>query len=544
MKRLGVKWLGLRRERADRAQRSLFGRMLDWMLVPALLLWPLSVALTWLVAQGLANQPFDRELAAAVRLLGRDMAAQAQREIGLTDYAPSTAAAETLRTDDEDSRHFQVRGLRGEVLAGEAGLRTAPEEDRAVPGEVQFRDDVFAGQAVRVAAMAVPGLDQLAGAPPVVQVAETRERRARLAIEITKGVILPQLVMLPLAVLLVWLALTRGIAPLHELQQRLARRHTGDLSPIDEIRAPEEVAPLVRAINDLLGRLDESIRAQKHFLADAAHQLKTPLAGLRTQAELAEREIEAGHHDPEALRASLRQIASASQNAAHMVDQLLAMARVEHDDEHGHSGPVDIAVLARDTVRGFVPRALEKGIDLGFEGEAARPALRVVGNATLLRELMRNLVDNALLYTPRGGTVTVRVLPDPFGQVVVLQVEDSGPGIAEAEREKVFRPFYRALGSGVEGSGLGLAIVREIATRHSADVSVGPARERRLDPFRASLGIGAPGALFTVRFFARAGEAEATGQADAAGSAPAPLSSAPAAGSSRSTSGYRAPGRA
>jgi len=403
---------------------------------------------------------------------------------------------------------------------------------------------VLAGQAVRVAAMAVPGFDQLAGAPPVVQVAETRERRARLAIEITKGVILPQLVMLPLAVLLVWLALTRGIAPLHELQQRLARRHTGDLSPIDEIRAPEEVAPLVRAINDLLGRLDESIRAQKHFLADAAHQLKTPLAGLRTQAELAEREIEAGHHDPEALRASLRQIASASQNAAHMVDQLLAMARVEHDDEHGHSGPVDIAVLARDTVRGFVPRALEKGIDLGFEGEAARPAPRVVGNATLLRELIRNLVDNALLYTPRGGTVTVRVLPDPFGQVVVLQVEDSGPGIAEAEREKVFRPFYRALGSGVEGSGLGLAIVREIASRHSADVSVGPARERRLDPFRASLGIGAPGALFTVRFFARAGEAEATGQADAAGSAPAPLSSAPAAGSSRSTSGYRAPGRA
>jgi len=544
VKRLGVMRIGMKREKAGRAQRSLFGRILDWMLVPALLLWPLSVALTWLVAQGLANQPFDRELATAVRLLGRDMAAQAQREIGLADYAPSDATVETLRHDDEDSRHYQVRGLRGEVLAGTAELHAAPDDDRAVPGEVHFRDDVFAGQPVRVAAMAVPGLDRLAGAPPVVQVAETRARRARLAIEITKGVILPQLVMLPLAVLLVWLALTRGIAPLHELQQRLARRHTGDLSPIDEIRAPEEVAPLVRAINDLLGRLDESIRAQKHFLADAAHQLKTPLAGLRTQAELAEREIEAGHHDPEALRASLRQIASASQNAAHMVDQLLAMARVEHDDEHGHSGPVDIAVLARDTVRDFVPRSLEKDIDLGFEGEAARPALCVVGNATLLRELIRNLVDNALLYTPRGGTVTVRVLPDPFGQVVVLQVEDSGPGIAEAEREKVFRPFYRALGSGVEGSGLGLAIVREIASRHGADVSVGPARERRLDAMRASLGKGAPGALFTVRFSARPGEAEANDPAGAAGSTPAALSSAPTAGSSRSTSGYRAPSRA
>ena len=167
------------------------------------------------------------------------------------------------------------------------------------------------------------------GAPSLVQVAETLGKRSRLTTEIVKGVILPQFVILPLAVLLVWFALARGIRPLNELQQRIRRRRSEDLSPIDELEAPEEVAPLVRAINDLLARLDQSIGTQKHFLADAAHQLKTPLAGLRTQAELAQREIDAGQQDARSLKRSLQQIAHSSQRAAHMVNQLLSMARAE-----------------------------------------------------------------------------------------------------------------------------------------------------------------------------------------------------------------------
>jgi len=308
-------------------------------------------------------------------------------------------------------------------------------------------------------------------------------------------------------VLLIWLALARGIEPLHAVQQRIRRRSSGDLSPIDEQRIPEEVAPLVRAINHLLARLDESIRAQKHFLADAAHQLKTPLAGLRTQAELAGREIEAGQHDPAALRESLRQIARSSQSAAHMVNQLLAMARAEHEEPAVRQGAVNLALLAREAVRDFVPRALERQIDLGFEGPpgsegaATPPGPRILCSALLLRELVRNLVDNALLYTPRGGAVTVRVIDDPFGQVAVLQVEDSGPGISPGEREQVFRPFYRSLGTGVDGSGLGLAIVREIATRHGAEITLEDADARRRD-LPAAAGEGGPGALFTVRFAA------------------------------------------
>jgi two-component system sensor histidine kinase TctE len=290
----------------------------------------------------------------------------------------------------------------------------------------------------------------------------------------------------------------------------------------------------VRAINDLLGRLDQSLKAQKHFLADAAHQLKTPLAGLRTQAELAQREIDAGQHDPRALKESLEQIARSSQNAAHMVNQLLAMARAEDEQQGALLEPVSLGVLATETVRDFVPRALDKRIDLGYEGPGqgaegeARPAW-VRGNAVLLRELIRNLVDNALQYTPAGGTVTVRVMPDPFGQVVVLQVEDSGPGIAPAEREQVFHPFYRALGTNVDGSGLGLAIVREIATRHQAEVTLDDAQPR----VRGSAAPGTPGALFTVRFpaVAAATDPARSGSAVAASSLPANGSAAkPSAG--------------
>jgi two-component system sensor histidine kinase TctE len=231
--------------------------------------------------------------------------------------------------------------------------------------------------------------------------------------------------------------------------------------------------------------------AQKHFLADAAHQMKTPLAGLRMQAELAQREIDAGG-DARAVRRSLEQIALSSQRAAHMVNQLLALARAEDREQALRLQDVDLVQLAIETVEDFVPRAIDKRIDLGYEGPSladAHPTLQ--GQPVLVRELIRNLVDNALQYTPPGGAVTVRVLVDPFGQVAVLQVEDTGPGIPAAERELVFQPFYRALGTNVDGSGLGLAIVREIATQHGAEIDVDDAQPRAA---------GGPGTRFTVRF--------------------------------------------
>jgi two-component system sensor histidine kinase TctE len=409
-------------------------------------------------------------------------------------------AAQLLRSQEDDDVYYQVLGLRGEFLDGDRQLPVPPPDMPAVSHEVRLRDDIAHDRPVRVAYVlaATPAAD---GEAPLVQVAETLNQRSRLSTEIIKGVILPQFAILPLAVLLVWFALARGIAPLDELQQLIRSREAHDLSPIDEIYAPEEVAPLVRAINDLLARLDHSIGLQKRFLADAAHQLKTPLAGLRMQAELAQREIDAGGEAQSAKR-SLQHIALSSQRAAHMVNQLLAMARAEDVEAARPRQEVNVARLAVEVVRDFVPRALDKGLDLGYEGpDAQRTKCRISGQPLLVRELIRNLVDNALQYTPKGGTVTVRVTEDPFGQVVVLQVEDSGPGISPAEREQVFQPFYRSLDTtaeaNAEGSGLGLSIVRQIAERHHASIQLEDARPR--EPGNPVQGRG-PGARFTLRF--------------------------------------------
>jgi two-component system sensor histidine kinase TctE len=473
----------------QREQRSLFGEILDWMLTPLLLLWPVGLALTWLVAQGIANKPFDRALIYNAHALAQLVTVQR----GRPQFNLPQSASEILRADDSDSVYYQVLGPRGEWLSGERDLPPPPEEETPQPGDVRLRDAELRGVDIRVAYIwvRVP----VEGNPlALVQVAETREKRSVLATEIIKGVMVPQFVLLPLAVLLVWLALARGIKPLNQLEERIRARSPDDLSPLDHKTVPLEVAPLVDSVNDLLTRLNDSLATQKRFLADAAHQLKTPLAGLRMQADLAQRE---GTSTDE-LKQSLKQIGRSSIRATHTVNQLLALARAEASGAQMSQQRCDLARLTMDVVRDSVPRAMDKRIDLGYDGaEPGAPGVWLDGNPTLLKELVRNLVDNAINYTPssddRPGVVTVRVLADTFGRVLLLQVEDTGPGVPESERELIFQPFYRALGSEADGSGLGLPIVQEIARQHQAEISVEDARP----------GQTPPGARFTVRFPAR-----------------------------------------
>jgi two-component system sensor histidine kinase TctE len=284
-------------------------------------------------------------------------------------------------------------------------------------------------------------------------------------------------------VLLVWLALVRGIKPLSQLEERIRARKPDDLSPLDDKAVPLEVAPLVSSVNDLLTRLKDSIATQKRFLADAAHQLKTPLAGLRMQADLAQRE----GANAEELKQSLKQIGRSSMRATHTVNQLLALARAESSGKTLPRTPCDLGQLTREVVQDLLPRALDRRVDLGYEGaERGTDGATVVGNPTLLKELIRNLLDNAINYTPSSdaqpAVVTARVLADPIGHVAVLQVEDSGPGIPEGERELVFQPFYRSLDTNVDGSGLGLPIVLEIARQHGADVRIEDAHPGQVPP--------------------------------------------------------------
>ena len=473
----------------QREQRSLFGEILDWMLTPLLLLWPISLALTWLVAQGIANKPFDRALEYNAHALAQLVTVQK----GKVQFNLPQPASEILRADDSDTVYYQVIGARGELLSGERELPRPPEEDVPTTGEVYLRDAELRGIDIRMAYIWVRL--PLKDAPlALVQVAETREKRSVLAAEIIKGVMLPQFIIMPLAVLLVWLALARGIRPLHQLEERIRARSPDDLSPLDHKAGPLEVAPLVDSVNDLLTRLQDSLATQKRFLADAAHQLKTPLAGLRMQADLAQRE----GTSTEELKRSLQQIGRSSIRATHTVNQLLALARAEGSGAALARQPCDLAKLTIEVVRDSVPRALDKRIDLGYDGaQPGESGVWVDGNPTLLKELVRNLVDNAIHYTPssadKPGVVTARVLADRFGQVLLLQVEDSGPGVPESERELIFQPFYRALGTDADGSGLGLPIVLEIARQHSAEVFLEDAHPEQVPP----------GALFSVRFAAR-----------------------------------------
>ena len=269
----------------QREQRSLFGEILDWMLTPLLLLWPVSLALTWLVAQGLANKPFDRALEYNAHALAQLVTVAGDA----AQFNLPQPASEILRADDSDIVYYQVIGPGGEFLSGERELPEPAADEVPLSGEVRLRDAEMRGIEIRVAYIWVRL--PLPGTPlALVQVAETREKRSVLATEIIKGVMLPQFVILPLAVLLVWLALARGIQPLNQLEQRIRARKPDDLSPLDDRTVPLEVAPLVASVNDLLQRLNDSLATQKRFLADAAHQLKTPLAGLRMQADLAQRE--------------------------------------------------------------------------------------------------------------------------------------------------------------------------------------------------------------------------------------------------------------
>ncbi len=474
-----------RARRTPPEQRSLFGEILDWMFVPMMLLWPLSVVITFLLAQSLADVPFDRALIERTEALARQ--ATAASDTGALSL-PRSVSDFVAAGEDNTQVYLQVIAPRGRLMVGQPDLPPPRLYDYPEPGRVKLRTATYRGNDVRIGYLYLDDGQAEDGAPMLVQVAETLDKRTRLANEIIKGVIFPQFMILPVAVTLVWFGLSRGLKPLKALQGRIRSRAPNDLSPIDPRGAPEEIAPLVDAFNDQIERLGRNIDSQRRFVASAAHQMKTPLAGLRTQAELALRE-----QDPEQLRQRLEQIALGSQRASRLISQLLALARTENQGLTATLVLIDLHALARDVVGEWVPMAVHHQIDLGFEGEH-RP-IRIQGHELLLREMLNNLIDNALRYTPRGGAATVRLETD--GAEAVLTVEDTGPGIPEVERDLVFERFHRVLGTNVDGSGLGLAIVKEIVEQHSATITI---TDALTSPDPAQRGASPHGARFVVRF--------------------------------------------
>jgi two-component system sensor histidine kinase TctE len=365
-----------------------------------------------------------------------------------------------LHPDRFDERHIALRDYNGRVFAGDPDmpLDAGPTNRDGVT----LHGGILGDDAVRIATVLVP----VAGMPNrqvVVQVAETMTRRHTLASRLRSASFLPQFVLLGGAFVLVWYGLAYVIAPMRRLKTAIDARNPLDVVPIDPAEAPQEIQPLIVSINGLLTRVGENFEAQRRFIADAAHQLRTPLAGLKSQTEHALAES-----DPALMRAALERMASGTERATHLANRLLALAHAETVHAPAYV-PVPLPPLARAIVADFVPRAVERGIDFGLEVDDARTPTVGSADPLLLRELLSNLVDNALRYTSPGGTVTVRVQQSETG-APQLEVVDTGPGIPLAERSQVFEPFFRGADAPAGGSGLGLTIVRTIADAHDAHV--------------------------------------------------------------------------
>jgi two-component system sensor histidine kinase TctE len=430
---------------------SLRNQLLRWLMVPLALLWAVDAILGWISTERAVDAAYDRSLYASALAIAEQISLGG----GTVHVDLPSMALEVLETGGEQERVFYRVGLAG-------GPFLTGYDDLPGPGErplPAFFFTWYRGNRVRIAAIerVLPAAEG-----PVrvrVQVAETLLNRSARVHDILGGTLVPQMLLILVAAAAVFFGVRRGLAPLAGLRRQISERSMRALDPVESGQAPVEVEPLVSALNQLMSRVKSGIEVQRRFIADASHQLRTPLAVLRAQADEALRQ-----RDEEAIRAVVTRLAAQTRSTSRLVTQLLALAHAERSgDLPGWVDHVDLAAVGREVCASMAPGAIEQGVDLGFEGDEG-PFVR--GSPALLHELLVNVVDNAIRYAgaPSRVTITTKAV-DGYGE---LAVEDDGPGIPVAERGRVLDRFYRSPGTPGDGSGLGLAIVAEIAQEHGA----------------------------------------------------------------------------
>jgi signal transduction histidine kinase len=435
-----------------REPSSLRQLLLRWLSAPLIALIGVSLGASYFIALYVANDAYDAALLDPALAIGKHL----RREGEDLKLELSRVAIDVLHVDSKDRMFYRVQGSDGISIAGNAPIPPPPGW-LSTPGHI-FYNAELEGEPIRIAAQFVA----IDGKTALVQVAETFVKRNALAKEILVVSAVPALVIAIAAQLLSWYGIERSLAPLERLREEIDSRSPRALHAIAEAPIPIEVRPVVRALNQLLERLKAAIEGEKRFIANAAHQLRTPLAGLSMHAELAQREPSGPQ-----ISSLLHLIVEQTERTSHLINQLLTLARADNASGlQADLQPVNLRDIATFAVQDWVPRALAKNIDLGFELEDAWTR----GERLLLRELLANLLDNALAYTQAGGTVTVRT--QTVGGRSVLEVQDNGPGIPAAERGRVFERFYHIRGTAPQGGGLGLAIVAEIAEGCGAKVEL------------------------------------------------------------------------
>jgi two-component system sensor histidine kinase TctE len=468
--------------------RTLRVRLLLWLLGPLGVVVLVNVGVSYWFAWRPARDAYDQALINAALVVTERL----RVDDGRLQLDLPNAVERVLRFDEFDVIYVAVRDEQGRYIGGDRELAEFRPQRPVRAGVPRFFDGHLHDKPVRIAVLPTA----TAAGVATISIAETTVKRTHLQFEIVAASLIGALALLGATFAAVGFGVRRGLLPLERIRGALARRSARDLRPVDAHDVPGEVKPLVDAINDLLGRLGDAADAQRRFIADAAHQLRTPLAGLLTQVEAAAR-----LRDPESLQHSMEQIGVTAARSARLAHQLLALARAEPGAVASAEFPeVDLAdVLGREADR-WVHAGLACGVDVGFDLQPARTR----GDAFMLAELAGNLVDNAFHHAGPRTAVTVRSRVDRSAGgpgEALLEVEDDGPGIPGAERERVFERFYRRNPSVGSGSGLGLAIVREIAAAHRGSVTIGAGSDGRGTRVRVRLPLadGAPPSEGEVR---------------------------------------------
>ncbi|SJM95029.1 sensor histidine kinase [Crenothrix polyspora] len=434
--------------------KSLKNGILLRLIVPLIFFISLESILSYFVTLHYVDKTYDGWLLDSARSLAQEIKVI---EANITVELPP-AALEIIKWDELDKTYFKISSLEKGLLAGDALVPNAPDTvDRSKP--VYFKAEIN-GEPVRVVSMQM--VKQGIADTFYVQVAETLNKRQQMMTDIILADLLPQIVLVMIASLYLLMGLKRGLQPLHRLANNIAQRSARDLSPIQDADVFLEVRTLTDTINGLLVRLTGAIDAQQRFIANAAHQLRTPLAGLVVQAERALRE-----QDLAAMQPALLQMQNSADRLSHTVSQLLVLAKSEPVDGMNELKPINLYDVVRDSCMEWAAKALQRHIELSLESTGK--AIFILGDAVLLGELLANLLDNAINYGQRNGTILVKLNHEPTPSLII---EDDGPGIPDSEKNRIFERFYRMPNSPGNGCGLGLAIVKEIADLHKAQLEL------------------------------------------------------------------------
>lgn len=435
--------------------RSLRVELLAWLLLPLVAVVAFNGWSLHRDATRTADLITDRTLLASARVI----AEQVKEADGRIESLIPPSALEMFASPDRDKVIYRVLSPSGELIAGFPDVVAPPAQPRGL--EPAYYEGTFRTEAMRAVALAQPVISKTGGGDALVIVATTLHGRDRLVDEIWLTSLRDQLLLVGIAALLTLFGLRRGLAPLLRLRNELRSRDQESLQALDRNGVQGELRPVIDALNHALERVRTYITLQRRFVADASHQLRTPLAVLKTQIAMARRD-----DDPQLRQEALAAMDARVDGMSRLVNQLLTLARAEPGGAALRKETLEFGEIARSATEGLAGIAFDRAIDLSYE--AAEEPLPIVGHVTLLRELVANLVENALRHGPQGGAVAVKLERAEAG--ILLIVEDNGPGIPEADRERVFERFHRLAPSTIEGTGLGLAIVREIIAAHDGTI--------------------------------------------------------------------------